>query len=1300
MDRRPTAGSALARMRNVMRVWCVWLVMVGTAGLPAAAFAQSAPVAGPVSIKVFQDSTDMQVLPALSGDPASVVTISAPPLHGSATATGLSMAYTPSPGYIGPDSFMYTASNADGMSAPAVVTVTVIAPVTIMPAMLRDGTVGTAYSVTLTASGGGGGPFSYSLGGDVPPGFVLNSMTGALSGTPTVGGTYTFTATAVDMSPSAGGTGSRSYTVTIAGPTVPDAPTGAVAVAGDGSASVSFAAPINDGGSPISSYVVVANPGGAMGSASTSPVVVSGLVNGDDYTFRVQAINGVGRSSLSVASNSVTPKGAQTITFNNPGNVNFGSSPQLTATSSEGLSVRFSSGTLPVCTVTPTGLLRALAPGTCTITASQDGDTATSPATPVTQSFPIVVPGGSVSFITSSTLANAVAGTAYNQVIMATGGAAPYQFSITGGSLPNGLSLSSTGVLSGTPTMAVPVTVTITVTDMASQQAIKTFSFNVAAPTITFTPSSLPPGKVGVAYSTATVTATGGSGTYQYTASGNVPPGLVLSQAGVWAGTPTTAGRFNFTITATDTFNFSGSMSYTIDVDDAVPVALSDSASTNANSAVTIAVTQNDSGPITRVDLVQAPTHGTATVNGLDVIYTPASNYFGSDVLTYIATGPGGTSAPATVNITVNPGAVPVAPAQSVSVVEGQSVTVDAKAGASNGPFVSAAVVTPPASGSVQVRGTDIIYTAQAGASGTVGFDYTLSNPFGVSQPAHVTITINALPVASAQNITVLAGQAVTIDAAAGARNGPITRVAVTNAPDSGSVDIQGTHIVYTAAADASGILGLDYTVSNAFGTSQPARITLQVHPLPVAQHLNTTLVAGLSAQVDLTAGASGGPFTAARVVSIAPANAGTAVIRSNGGSHMLVFTAAAGFSGTAQLNYTLSNAFAESAMGTVSVAVTPRSDPSKDAEVTGILNAQAEAARRLAYGQISNFQRRLETLHGRGDSSGFTNNLSFTSGNGRQQRLHANDPFDSEWSRRYLVLPEAQDVPASRGNDRKLPGDIAVWTGGAVNFGTQRGASSNGIDFTTAGISVGADKRFGSNVAIGVGLGYGHDASDIGKHHSRSTSTSYNVAMYASYTPSAATYLDALVGYQWLSYDARRYVTDNNNTVRGSRDGDQAFASLSFGYEHRRDGWLLAPYGRLDIADGTLDAYTERGDSVYAIHYREQSVKTFTGSAGLRAEYQVKKDSGTLMPRARVEYQRDFQGANQATMSYADLLAGPVYRSTLNQQSRNHMVLGLGLQWQSLGGWMIRAEYQNMLDNNSSNNQSVLLGVEKAFKP
>lgn len=97
----------------------------GSASLTNAFTYIAPPVAGPVSASVGHNSSANPVTLSLSGGVASSVAISTSASHGTVTASGTSVTYTPTVGYAGTDSFTYTATNSAGTSAPATVTVTV-----------------------------------------------------------------------------------------------------------------------------------------------------------------------------------------------------------------------------------------------------------------------------------------------------------------------------------------------------------------------------------------------------------------------------------------------------------------------------------------------------------------------------------------------------------------------------------------------------------------------------------------------------------------------------------------------------------------------------------------------------------------------------------------------------------------------------------------------------------------------------------------------------------------------------------------------------------------------------------------------------------------------------------------------------------------------------------------------------------------------------------------------------------------------------------------------------------------------
>jgi hypothetical protein len=90
--------------------------------------------------------------------------------------------------------------------------------------------------------------------------------------------------------------------------TAPGAPTGVSATAGNASATVSWSAPINNGGDPITGYTVTSSRGGVTATTTgATAVTVAPLINGTTYTFTVTAHNLVGSGPASQPSNAVTP---------------------------------------------------------------------------------------------------------------------------------------------------------------------------------------------------------------------------------------------------------------------------------------------------------------------------------------------------------------------------------------------------------------------------------------------------------------------------------------------------------------------------------------------------------------------------------------------------------------------------------------------------------------------------------------------------------------------------------------------------------------------------------------------------------------------------------------------------------------------------------------------------------------------------------------------------------------------------------------------------------------------------------
>jgi hypothetical protein len=177
--------------------------------------------------------------------------------------------------------------------------------------------------------------------------------------------------------------------------------------------------------------------------------------------------------------------------------------------------------------------------------------------------------------INPTSLPSGVVGMSYQQILSATGGSSPLSWSVIGGSLPSGVTLTSTGLLVGTPSIPGTFTLVVRVSDSAAppQTATQAFAFAFNNPLSIANSTNLNNGSVGATYSVAML-ASGGVPAYSWSlTTGQLPPGLTLSSGGIISGAPTTTGTFNFTLQVSDSVGAAMSQSFVIIVQTGLTIA-------------------------------------------------------------------------------------------------------------------------------------------------------------------------------------------------------------------------------------------------------------------------------------------------------------------------------------------------------------------------------------------------------------------------------------------------------------------------------------------------------------------------------------------------------------------------------------------------------------------------------------------------------------------------------------------------------------------------------------------------------
>lgn len=465
---------------------------------------------------------------------------------------------TGTPDTVGTFNFTVTATDANGCTGNQAYTINVICgTVAIAPASLPAGTVAVAYNQTLTASVGTA-PFTFAVtAGSLPNGLTL-STGGAITGVPTTIGTFNFTVTATDNN---GCTGNKDYSITINCGTITLSPT--TLPAGSVGAAYSQNLSAAGGTAPFSFAVTTGSLPNGLTLSSAGAITGTPTTNGNvSFTVTATDVNGCTGSraySINITCPTITvspptiPDATEGVAYSQNLSASGGIAP---------FSFAVSAGSLPngltlisggAITGTPTTL------GDFVFTArAMDANGCTG-----SRAYAINVSCGTVT-VSPATLPSGSVGTPYSQNLSAAAGTAPFSFAVTSGNLPDGLTLSSTGALTGTPTTTGSFNFTVTVTDSPGCTGTQDYTIDISCVAISLTAPPLPNAVKGIFYDT-TITASGGSSPYSFSVtSGSLPSGITLSPDGTLSGTATVEGSFPFTITATDAGGCFGNQAYTL----------------------------------------------------------------------------------------------------------------------------------------------------------------------------------------------------------------------------------------------------------------------------------------------------------------------------------------------------------------------------------------------------------------------------------------------------------------------------------------------------------------------------------------------------------------------------------------------------------------------------------------------------------------------------------------------------------------------------------------------------------------
>lgn len=352
---------------------------------------------------------------------------------------------------------------------------------------------------------------------------------------------------------------------------------------------------------------------------------------------------------------------------------------------------------------------------------------------------------------------------------------------------------------------------------------------------------------------------------------------------------------------------------------------------------------------------------------------------------------------------------------------------------------------------------------------------------------------------------------------------------------------------------------------------------------------------------------------------------------------------------------------YAEATIGTP-LTVAARPDPTRDAEVVGTIQAQVDASLRFVAAQQQNIAGRLRQLRAsRGNPSSNALSLGYLGTGGG------------------LAMPVGGDAVGAR----LMPS--GMWVAGTITVSKRDAtADSDKVRVHSDGVTVGFDHAMGDRLVFGVAGGYGWSDADSGSD-STLEGSQRSMAAYALWRGGRNLFVDGMLGIGELRFDIARWSEAAGATARARRDGEQRFATLTFGYEHAGEHVALTGYGRYETSRTTLDPYAESGLGAYDLRYGEQAIDDSALAVGFEGRYDFATPTMDWRPYWLVEYRGSLQGRSDVGINYVLQPVGSDYVLGMRNTFAEALSMGAGLDLALPRGWQLGFQFRREQSDSGS---------------
>jgi outer membrane autotransporter protein len=297
--------------------------------------------------------------------------------------------------------------------------------------------------------------------------------------------------------------------------------------------------------------------------------------------------------------------------------------------------------------------------------------------------------------------------------------------------------------------------------------------------------------------------------------------------------------------------------------------------------------------------------------------------------------------------------------------------------------------------------------------------------------------------------------------------------------------------------------------------------------------------------------------------------------------------------------------------------------------------------------------------------------------------------------------------------DNQLLASRLGVFVTGDISTGERDETDlESGLDFDTAGITIGADYRITNQFILGGAVGFVDTEAELENDVGDLDTQGISLSLFGTYYSPQNYFVDFSATFGSNDFDQKRRIVytleglaDVNQTLKADYEGDMVSLFVGSGYDFNRGAWSFGPRADLEYIKSDIDAFTEEvSDSTadgggWATRVDDTDQRWLTLNLGGRVAYTHSADWGVLIPYARLDWLHEFEDDSQViTAHFVDDPAGLGIEIQTDDPDRDYLRLRFGTSAQFQNGVVGFIDYGTILAHSEWSSHTLSAGLRMEF--